>query len=296
MNSFLAFEVNVLARIEFDSMAMPFAREPDLGFAMKRRGKRVTANHILQSSWTRNLALIQNNSDRLTENELALVLEDAYVPGNKQKNSALRKWFGETDSWWFENVQRNLEKFDSPYVFAIAASIAMSVGDYALSFDESTRDLRRPLSEVYERIWESFPSPVSNSQNNNCLNKVADEFLAESFVELLFLRLPSSNHDHDIYWGEEWLRGNNDFWPEIERSQAGKLGSKALTRSQVLRSLEHTLSIASNMKYWAIAHNDYGLVTTQDVVDVVNKLRRVDKIYTKDFSELTGRKASIITA
>jgi hypothetical protein len=296
MDSFLAFEVNVLARIEFDSMAMPFARRPDLGFAMKRRGKRVTANHILQSSWTRNLALIQNNFDRLTENELSVVLEDAYVPGNRLKNPALRKWFGETDSWWFENVHRNLEQFDSPYVFAIAASVAMSVGDYALSFDESTRELRRPLSEAYERIWKTFPSPVSNSQNNNCLNKGADEFLAESFVDLLFLRLPSSDHDGDIYWGEEWLRGNNEFWPEIEKNHAGKLGSNALTRSQVIRSLEQTLSIASNIKHWAIMHNDAGLITTQDVVELVNKLRRVDKIYTKDFSELTGKKASIITA
>jgi len=56
------------------------------------------------------------------------------------------------------------------------------------------------------------------------------------------------------------------------------------------------LTIASNMRHWAIAHSEGGALTTQDIIDVVTKLRRVDKVYTKDFSELTGIKASIITA
>ena len=297
MSSFLAFEINVLARIEFDSIAIPFAQRPDLGSALKRRGKRVTANHILQSAWTRNLAAIQNNTDRLTDSHVDAVLVDAYVPGYKLKNPALRNWFGETDAWWFENVNRNLEKLDSPYVFSLAANLAMDVGDYVTSFDGSNREIRQPLSAVYKRLWENLPAPINNSQNNSCQNKPANDFIAESFVDLLFLEIPSGSVTNRYdRWREEWIRGNSDFWPEIEASQTGKLGSTIQTRSQLLRSIEDTLSIASNIKHWAIEHSDSGLVNTQDVIDIVNKLRRVDKIYTKDFSELTGIKASIVTA
>jgi hypothetical protein len=298
MSNFLAFEINVSSRLEFDSVALPFADRPHLGLALKRRGKRVTANHILQSAWTRNLAAIQNNTDRLTETDLDAVLEEAYVPGFKLKNPGLLNWFTETDTWWFENVLRNLEKFDSPYVFSIAASLAMDVGDYVLSFDDSNRELRQPLSAVYRRLWKNLPSPINNSQNNSCQNKTANEFLAESFVDLLYLQVPSGRviFDPKMRWREEWIRGGTDFWPAIDAAQSGKLGSGMQTRSQMLRSIEETLSIASNIKHWAIEHFEGGLVTTQDVIEIVNKLRTVDKIYTKDFSELTGIKASIITA
>ena len=296
--SFLAFEVNVLSRIEFDSMSIPIANRPDLGVAMKRRGKRVTTNSVLQSAWTRNMAAIQNNSERLSEADVNIVLEDAYVPGNKLLNASLRKWFNETDAWWFDNVRRSLDKLGSPHLFALAADLAMGVGDYVLSFDDTNRDLKQPLSVIFKRLWRNLPAPLNNSQNNSCQNRATYEFLAENFVELLFLRLPSKNSvvDSKTRWREEWLRGNDDFWNDFNASQTGKLGANVETRSQFLRSLEEALSIASNVKHWAIEYVDGGFISTQDVIDSINKIRHVDKIYSKDFSELLGVKASIITA
>jgi hypothetical protein len=296
--SFLGFETNVLARIEFDSMAIPFCHHPDLGLAMKRRGKRVTANSVYQSNWTRNLALIQNNTERLSEGDVEVVLHDAYVPGYRLQNSKLRNWFDETDAWWFDNVRRNLDKLGSPHLFALGANLAMEVGDYVRSFDESTRELRQPLSKVFERLWRNTLSPVNNSQNNSCQNRNDNEFLAESFVELLYLHVQSNGFDQisSRSWHEEWIRGNGDFWDEFNKSQAGKIGSPVRSRSQFIRTFEETLSIASNMKHWAISIADGGFISVQEAVDIVNRLRHVDKIFSKDFSELTGIKATIITA
>jgi hypothetical protein len=296
--SWLAFETNVLGRIEFDSVAIPFARRPELGMALKRRGKRVTANDILQSGWTLGLGMIQNNTDRLSEADLDTVLEDAYVPGNELDNPGLRNWFNETDAWWFDNLRRNIDRLESPYLFALAAGLAMATGDYLLSFDERTRELRLPLSTIYRRLWSNLPIPVNNSQNNSCQNKPANEFLAESFVDLMFLRLPDSVSEVEPKdrWREEWLRVGSGFWRDLSKTQAGKLGAPAETRSQYLRFLEDTLSIASNIKHWAISTTEGGSITTQDIVDTVAKVRRVEAIYTKDFSELLGQKAVIVTA
>ncbi len=296
--NYLAFEVNVLGRLEYEAVAMPFARRPELGAALKRRGKRVTANDVLQSAWTRCVAAIQNNSEQLTVGDVNAVLEDAYVPGNTLQNPALRNWFGEMDAWWFENVRRNLDKLESPHLFATAASVAMSVGDYALSFDENTRDLRRPLSVVFRQLRETVPVPINNSQNNTCQNKTPNEFLAEGFVDLMFLNLPNGRSAYEAKdrWREEWLRGTGDFWFELEAAQNGKLGAPVETKSQFLCSLDETLSIASNIKHWAIAHVEGGFVATQDIVETVSKIRRVEAVYTKDFTELTGNKAVIITA
>jgi len=296
--SWLAFETNVLGRIEFDSVAIPFSRTPELGVALKRRGKRVTTNDVLQSAWTQNLAVIQNNNERLSEADVNAILDDAYVPGYELSNPALRNWFSETDAWWFDNVRRNLDGLESPYLFACGASLAMAVGDYALSFKGDSRRLRQPLSNVFRRLWSTQQLPLNNSQNNACQNKIANDFLADSFVDCLFLRLPGMGtgiSDAETR-REEWLRGTGDFWPSFAASQAGKLGSSTATKSQYLQMLQDTLSIASNVKHWAIAHVDTGFLPTQEIVEAVGKVRRVEAIYTKDFSEVAGAKAVMITA
>ena len=300
--NWLGFELNVLRRIEFKSIAMPFTGEPTLGTYLKRREVRVLANDLLQSSWTKAVAAIQNNSERLSDDDVNNVLEDVYVPRHKLHNPALRSWFNETDSWWFDNVRQNLDRLQTPFGFAVGASLAMAVGDYVLSFNPDTLELRQPLSTVYRRLWTILPEPVNNGQNNNCQNKTANDFLAESFPDLMFLRLPGSGagtmrgFSDRMLWREEWLRGGDDFWGDVEQARNGKLGMPVETKSQYLRLLEETLRTASHIKTWAIAHVESGFISTQDLVEVIGRIRRVDTIYTKDFSELTGTKAVIITA
>ena len=60
--------------------------------------------------------------------------------------------------------------------------------------------------------------------------------------------------------------------------------------------MEEMLRTASNVPHWAISHVETGFVSTQDIVQVIGKIRRVEAIYTKDFSELSGTKAVIVTA
>ena len=298
----LAFELNVLRRLQFNSAILPFTSEPNLGAYLKRWSVRVLANDLMQSAWTKSVAAIQNNAESLSDEDVSFVLEDAYVPRYRLQNESLKQWFNETDAWWFDNVRNNIENLSSPMAQALALSIAMSVGDYVLSFDAETLQLRQPLSIVFKRLWSVRPEPVNNGQNNTCQNKTANDFIAENYMDLMFLRLPSAhNQSQKSYlgrtaWREEWLRFGNDFWNEIEASQNGKLGTLVETKSQYLRLVEETLRTASHLPMWAIAHIEDGFVTTQDIVETVGQIRRVDTIFTKNFSELTGTKAVIITA
>jgi len=298
----LAFELNVLRRLKFASVALPFTIQPHLGAYLKRWNARVLANDPTLTGWTKAVAAIQNNSEVLSDEDVNSVLKDAYVPHHRLQNHALRSWFNETDAWWFDNVRQNIERLASPVARAIALNIGMSVGDYAASFTEETLELRQPLSTAYRRIWSVLPAPVNNGQNNTCQNKSANEFIAENFTDLMFLRLPSAhnqsqrNHLGAEAWREEWLRGGAGFWDDLERTNAGKLGTLIETKSQYLRLIEETLRAAKNIPAWAIAHVEDGFVSTQDIVETVGRVRRVDTIYTKDFSELTGAKAVVITA
>jgi hypothetical protein len=300
--SWLAFELNILRRLEFSSIAMPFTHNPSLGNYLKNWDVKVWSNDLLQSAYIDAKSNIENNSETLTEEEIEIILEDAYVPQYELKNPVLRKWFNETDSWWFDNVRTNIEKLPNPMAKALALSLGMKVGDYVLSFDEDTRILRQPLSKVYQRFWNTQPEPINNAQNNICYNKDANEFTAENYPDLLFLRLPSA-HNQTLKdsrgqkaWREEWIRGNDDFWQDLEETHIGRLGTHIETKSQYLRLIKEILKTASHIKLWAIAHVEDSFISTQDIVETIGKVRKVDTIYTKDFSELLGTKAVIITA
>jgi hypothetical protein len=303
-NGWLAFELSVLRRLKFRSVALPFGGEPHLGVYLKHWGVRVTANDLAHWSWLKAAAYIENNTERLTDEEIAALLEDTYMPRYEQGNPAMLRWFNETDALWFDNLRGNAENLISPAKRALALSTGMLVGDYVLSFDDETRSLRQPLSlpDVFERLWQAQAPPVNNSQHNTSANMEAREFLAQQHTELLFLRLPRASNKQErrrnalSAWREEWVRGDDLFWDEMERRCAGRLGSYAETKQQYLSFVEDLLQTAAHLPAWAIAYTENGFVSTTDLVECINRVRKVEAVYTKDFSELMGARASIITA
>src|SRR6266850_4991718 len=195
-NGWLNFELSVLRRLKFSSIALPFTGEPNLGAQLKRWKVRVAANDPLTWSYTKATALIENDSERLGEDEIESTLDDAYVPRERLDNPSLLNWFNETDAWWFDNVRFNAEQLDTPHKRALALTAGMLVGDYALSFDEETSALREPLAltKVFRMaLGEIMPYPFDNLAQNKRSNQDPRAFIAERHhTDLLFLRLPTA--------------------------------------------------------------------------------------------------------
>lgn len=301
-NGWLNFELNVLRRLMFSSIALPFTGEPDLSIQLKRWGVRVAANDQMSWAFTKALALVENSSERLSDEDINCLVDDAYVPHDRLDNPSLANWFNETDAWWFDTVRFNAERLGSTYKRALALTLGMMVGDYVLSFDEDSRHLREPLSLslVFRRLAAALPVPYDNSLRSKAAKQGARAFVAERrHTDLLFLRLPVSTEPRQqapFAWREEWMLGGNDFWDEMERNRAGQLGSRVQSKRQYLGFVEDLLHTAAHIPAWAIAHTDNGFISTEELVETVEHVRSVDSVYSKDFSDLLGVRASIVTA
>ena len=303
-NGWLNFELSVLRRLKFSSIALPFTGEPNLGVQLKRWNVRVAANDLMSWAHTKATALIENDSERLTEDDLEAVVGDAYVPREQLENPGLRNWFNETDAWWFDNVRFNAESLDNQYKRALALTVGMMVGDYVTSFTAETSNLREPLSlsRVFTQFAEALPFNYDNSLRSKATKQDTRAFVAERrHTDLLFLRLPvplqpqpTPRYAHA--WREEWLHGGNDFWSELEKSRAGKLGSRVQSKQQYLGLVEDLLHTAAHLPAWAIAHTENGFISTEELVDTVSRVRKIDAVYSKDFSDLLGVRVAIVTA
>ena len=303
-NGWLAFELGVLRRLKFASVALPFTGEPEFSVQLKNWRVRVAANDPMMWSYTKSLALVENNTEQLNEEDLFTLLDDAYVPRDKMSNAALLKWFNETDAWWFDNLRFNAEQLE-PYKRALALTAGMMTGDYVLSFNEQTRMLRQPFSlpDVFCRMLECLPEPTDNAMRNQSTNQDVRNFVAERHhTDLLFLRLPApitqttTATDLIVTWREEWLRGGDDFWVDLERARGARLGSRVQSKQQYLGFVEDLLRTASHIPAWAIAHTENGFISSEEMVEKIGRVRKVSAIYSKDFSDLLGVRASLIVA
>jgi len=152
-------------------------------------------------------------------------------------------------------------------------------------------------------MLDGLPYIYDNSLRNKSTNQDVRAFVAErNHSELLFLRLPvpvtqgSTARDALVTWREEWLRGDDDFWVDLESQLGPKLGSKVQSKQQYLGFVEDLLRTASHIPAWAVAHTENGFISSEELVEKIANVRRVEAIYTKDFSDLLGVRASVIVA
>jgi len=290
----LGFQASVLRQLEFRSIAIPFWSEARLDWYLKAWGKLIFANDPRR--WGAIVARANVEATQpLGEDTITCILEDVYVPRVRLANPDLRRWFGETDAWWMDNLRRNIEALDDQLFRAQAVTLGLQTGDYALSFDEETLDLRRPLTTVFWRLaGRRFAGPAGQPHNRS-FNQPAEEFIKHARADLLYLLSPSSHTDRGgaearSEWREAWVGGP----AHNEAAEVGKCATPPQSKQSYLASLDRLLRPASNFKTWAVEYQEPGLATAQDIVELIKEYRPVKAIYSKDVTEVAGGLRSYI--
>ncbi len=289
----LGFELNILRRLKFSTIAIPFAGQPDLDWYLKFWGKQVRTNDLCQWAWWMARGYVENREETLTEDDVSFLLGDSYVPHRRLHNPALGNYLSEMDAVWFDNLWLNLRQLTSPYRQALAISHALKVGDYVFSFRPETAGLKRPLSEVFVHLWRRQREIIDNGKENTCANLEAGDFIRQTRADLMFARFPSARglaawRDGTSDWREIWVRGNAEEWEQLLSRRRGKLGDTVLSKQHYLELVDQFLAQARHIPTWAISHTEDGFLSSTELADRIKKFRRLEVIYHKDFSEVLG--------
>lgn len=293
----LGFQASVLRQLEFRTIAIPFWSEARLDWYLKAWGKVIFANDPRQ--WAGMVARANVEATQpLSEETISRILDEVYVPRIRLANPDLRRWFGETDAWWMDNLRRNIEALDDRVVRAQAVTLGLQTGDYALSFDEQTLELRRPLTTVFWRLAGRTFAGAAGQPHNRTFNQPAEDFIRHARADLLYLRAPSSQTDRGgaearSEWREAWVTGaaNADSTEQYRRTLLPQ------SKQSYLASLDRMLRQASNFKIWAVEYQEPGLAFAQDVVELIKEHRPVKATYSKDVTEVVGGlRSSMIVA
>lgn len=300
----LGFELSVLRRLKFQTIAIPFSGHPDLDWYLKFWGKQILSNDICQWAWTISRALVENQGEMLTEEDVSLALSEAYVPRRRLSNQALagladHPGINDIDVVWFDNLWLNIQQIENEYRRALAAMHVIRTIDYVFSFDDRTIELRRPLSEVFISLWRSQWNIINNDQANYSINREAQEFIRGARGDLMFARFPrpeglSALRQTVVGWRETWIRGSEGGWDELIAGQRGRLGDDVLSKEHYLQLVSNFLLRAKHLPKWAISHTDDGFISAGEMAEVIRQFRKIEITYNKDFSDVVGGRNTFI--
>ena len=282
--SLLGFEASVLRQIEFNSVAIPFCGRARLEWYLSAWGKQILSND--SRAWAAALSrAVIGAAEPLTEETVSRTLEDAYVPSGRLAIPALRRWFGETDAWFMDNLRRNIDALADEEHRAESLALGMLTGDYALSFDDETAHLKRPLTVIYRSLANrSYVMLRGRARGRvNTYNLPALEFIRRARADLLYLDAPAAHTDVALRetrtnWRDSWVRqGDREVFEETPQSKRAYLD----TVDQLLRS-------ASHIKTWAVAIQETGLASARDISELIKEHRKAHTTYSKDLTEIAG--------
>jgi len=299
---FTAFELSALRRLEFGSIAIPFAGSSNLGWYLKLWRKRVMANDLAQWPWWSLKALVENGTERLDDSEIESLAASEPLASGILSNSALLEWLSRDDALWFDALRSGIEQIESPHRRALALRAGLLTVDYALSFDERTWLLRRPLGEVFADLARADRSPIANGLDNAVSSMDAEAFLAQTRADLAYLRLPgpagfTAWRNGRSGLREVWVRGSDTFWSEWETAQQGRFGSTFHSKRAYLSAVDRLIAAASKYPTLVFLWQDASWLTAVEVAEAISRRRHIRVVYSKDFSEVPcGRRTSAIVA
>jgi hypothetical protein len=286
--SLLGFQASVLRQLEFKSIAIPLCGWGRLISYLKTWGKVIQPNDPRRWAAAAARAAIEV-SEPLAPEQIAELLEDVYVPGFRHRNPDLRRWFGEADSWWLDNLRQRIDRLADDSLAAHALVIGMQTGDYARSFSGETLDLKRPLTAVFRQLASARVDSMPPHPWCQVSNLSIEEFIRAMRADVLYLNLPTGKVATESAlarseWRESWVRGESVRGPD----DVAELVTLPQSKQAYLSRIDSLLGEAVRYKTWAIECRDVGLASARDISELIKVHRPVHSTYSKDLTEVAG--------
>jgi len=223
----------------------------------------------------------------LNDEQVFSILQDTYIPGVRMSNPDLRRWFGEADAWWLDNLRR--KALEDPAIQDQALVLGMRAGDYAQSFGELTCELKRPLTTIFRELAGNSRTRLAIHPHNRAYNLPVQEFLRAARADLMYLNLPAGQADFGgpagpPAWQDTWVLGRI---PDVI-DDFSRLATLPQSKKAYLEMVDRILLSASRIRKWAVECRDIGLASARDISDLIKTHRNIQATYSKDLTEISG--------
>lgn len=311
IHQFIPKDVNVVADA--------FAGSQSVAFFLKQLGLQVYTNDFMSYSNQIGMALIENKSEKLSDQDISLLFSDNKNP---EQFYIMEKLF--TDVFFIREEAQMLDSFRSnvdllsPFKRSLALAIMnrtltkkITMGHfahhqalvYAKNPDRIKRNksIIRPIKEMFLELVKQYNNAVfDNGKNNKSYQSDAIEFVKNlKNVDLLYLDPPycGSHADYQGFYHlletfvQNWTEKDKRFENSTKRYKP-KLYSGFDTKKDIISSFEKLFEAAQNIPYWIISYNDRSFPNQEQMIELLSKYKNV-KVADKEYVNGVAGKGSV---
>ncbi len=224
----LPFILKHLAKLKFNSALDAFSGSACVGYAIKQTGARVYANDFLNFCFQTARATIENNSTKLTEEDVNKLVRPNTSAPTFVRDTYRDLFFVEMDCVFLDNLWANIHELESPLKISLALAAASRAcmkkrprGMFTFTGIkgwDGRKDLKLSMREQFLIAVNALNSAVfSNGHQNKAFN--LDVFdLQPDLADLVYVDTPyiSPFSDCDYTRRYHFVEGYCSYWKGVE--------------------------------------------------------------------------------
>lgn len=284
-----------------------FAGGSSVGYAAKVKGLQVYANDILAINYHIARALVENNTDTLTKDDLEIIFAGDPFEGFMHEHYANRYYYPE-ECKELDLYRSNIEKLSTPYKKSLALILMrramirkMPYSRFTINWDKIQQLRDEEFSyEHYGRrrayhnqsfrfhfednLREYNEAIINNSKENKAFNLDVYEAINAIDADVIYMDPPYSGTMND-YFG---FYGLLDSY--INGDISKPFDNNFIDKKTIVDQFERLFSSLNKYKYWMLSYNSRSKPSKEELLKIINKYAASVTVHEMPYSyKVTGK-------
>jgi len=295
-----------------------FGGSQSVAYTLKQMGKTTLTNDFLSFDSKIGKALVENNSEKLSRNDLDILLSDN---SNPEYFDLMDKVFSDIffthdDACFADSVRSNVSKLNNPLKESLALTVMcrsmtrkVTMGHFAhtqalvYAADpkrvQRNRSLVRPLKDLFLELVPEYNAAVfDNHKPNRSYNENILDLLPKlNDVDVVYFDPPYCNSHADYQSFYHLLETYVEYWKDKDfvngtHRYEPKRYSGFDKKNEALESFKTMFRLSQKIPYWILSYNDRSYPDIETMVSLISPYKNVD-IKRKKYCTSRGGKGSV---
>lgn len=310
-----------LNKLEFNSCLDAFSGTSSIAYLLKDMGKIVYTNDVLNFNYYIAKALIENNNEKITQEEINTILikKEELIYDNFIERTFENIYFLTEENKWLDIVIQNIYEIENEYKKAMFLwaiyQATLSKRPYNLfhrkNLNLRTSEVKRNFGnkttwdKPFEEHFKKFINEINNAIfNNNQKNKAfnLDVFDLDIKVDLVYIDPPyipqkgSLTYYRDFYHFLEGITDYNNWFQNIDYKSKNK---KLLSKYNIWEDKVNINKAFKDLIYKfkdskiIISYREDGTPSIEEISKILKDIGKVVEIKTMDYKYALSKKQNI---
>lgn len=295
-----------------------FSGSQSVSYYFKQCGFKTISNDFLNFNNQIGVALIENNGERLDEEDVEMLLSPApdKTGFTLMEDVFTGVFFKEEDSSFIDNFRANIPRLNNRFKQALAFSVMnrsltrkITMGHFghaqALNYASNpervkrNRSLARPVKEIFLELLPKYNNAVFDNEKENCSynENILDLLPKLHDIDLAYFDPPYCNSHADYQGFYHLLETYTEYWKDKQFVNGTKRYEPQRysgfdKKCDIVDSLQRLFELSDFIPNWIVSYNDRSYPTIDMMRALIRPFRDVHVEY-KTYANSRGGKGSV---